>query len=606
MGFSEVIAETVRRAITQDSWYVDEGTYVLEIQARGLAAFELGLPKVFIVFPLGPEAYTVNRQMRASITPVLGGLVAEERGLLWRDCMVRGTFGISPRGTIDTSIFPDAPPGGSPLLSAKGLSGPGWTRRFVKNYIEKYGELKQNPDTAADVTMIWHDMKTDEHWVIVPESFEIDRNIQRRHHYPYSFRFKAIADASAIPLPKAKANVFSKIKDVLHAVNKAGQLAVAAVQQGSEIVGEVSYYVAAIDSIMDKVGDVTDAANDFVNSVDHLTMQIARTFVTGTIDEMQSALDLMETIEELPMSVRANFQMACDGLDGIAAQRAAFGTTYDQRTKAIASSESGAKRTASTTLDDAAEGDVPNTTALFDTTVVRKSDQDLIDAGVFDEGRTFEKYTGFVPYTVKATDSLPSIAATQMGDGALWYDIAIVNDLKYPYISVTGAPETVAPGATISIPVIGGGSTAAVVGAEQGTEPGLDLLGTDLALEEIPSSQPGRPAVTLAIDKRTYKDIQLISGVPNLEQAIQLRLWTQQGSMPLIPDYGLSRVIGVNATGAELQLLLLSLKSALLQDSRIQQVTAIRAEVDQDVVTFDIDVVPIGESTAQSVSASVT
>ena len=151
MGLLETVAEAARRIATGDTWYTENLGYVIEIKSSGLAILELGLPSVFIVLPLAPENYTVNRVMRQSVTPTLGGLIAEERGLLWREIEVRGSFGLKAKPTIDTSVLP-APPGGwagFAIATIAGLSGPMWTQRLVKNYFEKYAQLKADPTYAS-------------------------------------------------------------------------------------------------------------------------------------------------------------------------------------------------------------------------------------------------------------------------------------------------------------------------------------------------------------------------------------------------------------------------------------------------------------------------
>lgn len=608
MGFLDTVAETARRIATGDDWYVKNLGYVIEIQAFGLAAIELGLPLVFIVLPLAPENYRVTRPMRQSVTPTLGGLVAEERGLLWREIEVSGTFGLKAKAGIDVSIRPDAPPGGAFLLAAAGLSGPGWTRRLIYNYFEKYAELKANPEFAADVTMIWHDFKTDEHWVVVPESIEIARTPQRRFQYPYTMRFKAISEAAnLIYVPNVAAALAGLGTDIKAAVSKVNQglaLMNSAIQEGSAVLGEVRYFAAGIDSVLDKMTNITQSATDFVNGLTE-TINIGRIFVNSTSALLQAQLDLMEAADSLPDSVRQNYQTSADGLDAIGAQLAAYGTTYQDEATAVSRSESGAARTARTARDDAEDAGPPQTAAEMDSVAVRSTDNDLLSAGATESGRTFSKYTGFRTYAITAVDSLQSIAARFMQDGAKWYDIAIVNDLKPPYISRTGAPSTVKPGDVISIPIIGGTGHNAVVSGK-GDDPGVDLLGTDIGNLETAGSIPGRPMVDIAIDKRTFKDVQTISGIDNYAQALQLRMWTEQRTMPLIPEYGLPRAIGVNVagTGRE-QLFELSLRRTVSSDPRTRQIAGVRLTVENDQLDVDMDVIPIGFDNAQSVSTSV-
>jgi hypothetical protein len=607
MGFLDTVGETARRAATGDDWYVANRGYVIEIRAFGLAALELGLPSVFILLPVAPENYRVNRVMRQSVTPTLGGLVAEERGLLWREIEVSGTFGLRAKPTIDTAIKPEpaGSVGGVALAAIAGLSGPGWTKRLVDAYFEKYAAMKANPQYASDVTMIWHDLKFDTHWVVVPENIEIARTPQRRFQYPFTMRFKAVADSFfPISIPVSALSALGSIRNAVSKVNSALALVNSAVQEGSAILGEVRYFAAGIDSVLDKVTVIASSAEDFVNGVDD-TLSIGKTFIQSTQALMDEVLGLLETTEELPDSVRQNYQMAADGMDAMAAQQAAFGTTYQATTDAIAASERGAAATSRDDRDAAARTGPASSAAEFDNATVRSTDNDLVESGNTESGRAFGRYTSFRTYDIQATDTLQSIAAKLLGDGAKWYDIAIVNGLRSPYISDTGAPGTVGVGDLISIPVIGGTSAQNAIVSGQNDEPGTDLLGTDIASTEPVESAPGRPLVDLAIDQSTFKDIKIVSSVANLTQALQLRMWTEQGRLPLSPSYGLPRVIGVNVDQGQAELYALSLKSTLSADSRVRSVSGVRLEKDGDLLDVDANVIPIGYDNAVAVSTAV-
>lgn len=609
MGFTETIAETARRKATGDDWYVQNLPYVLEIQASGVAIAELGLPFIYIQLPLAPENYRVSRIMRQSVTPTIGGLIAEERGWLWNEIEVRGTFGLQAKASLDISLKPEPPPlGGVALLAGAGLSGPGWTRRLVRNYFEKYAEMKANPLYASQILMIWHDFKTDDHWIVVPETIEIARTPQRRFQYPFDMRFKAIDKAenfaSFIGLPLSNLSGFGKIASLISSVNSGLALANSAVQEGSEVLGEARYYAAGIDSVLSKVTDITRSADDFVNGATE-TISIGRLFINSAAAQLQEQLALIEDIEGLPDAVRQNYQMALDGLDAIASQRAAFGTTYDSATNTINTSEKGAARTSAADRDAAEAAGPPLSAAALDYATVRSTDNALIDAGAVAKGRTFGDYTSFKSYSITSVDTLQGIAARFLKDGGRWYDIAIINGLQAPYISDTGAPGTVGVGDVISIPVVGGNAQNAIVSGE-GDDPGSDLLGTDLGLVQDPNSIPGRPLVDLAIDKRTYRDCLSIEGVPNLVQALQLRSWTEQGSMPLAPGYGLPRAIGVNMQGpARTKLYELAVRRSILDDTRVSSIGAVRLTIENDVIDADMDIIPIGFDTAQAVSTAL-
>jgi hypothetical protein len=603
MGFLEEIAEAARRLLTKDDWYYKANEpYILELRTvPGLSG--LKLPFAFIVFPLGPENYKVTRVYRQSVTPTLGGLVAEERGLLWRVINISGTFGLSPKFGIDTSEGPDPT---VTLLGVGILSGPAWTRRLMRNFFDKYAELKADPLVADQTQLIWHDTRTEDSWVVVPEQVEIDRTVQRRGQYPYSIQLKAIAQATLIlPIPPLAAALsgLGAVRQVVAAVAKGLSLVNSAVQELSAILGEIRFFIAQIDSIFDKLDVIATSAQAFVDGSAR-TIAVGRAFLKSVNLTIDDTLVTMEAEPNLPNSARQMLQMASDGVDAMTAQGAAFGDTYQDAADAIADSEAGVRGEDPDTLAAAAEAGPATSATLQDEAVVRSSDADLAATGALDTGRTFQPYTGFRDYVVEATDTLIGIAAKQLGDGALWYDLALVNGLKPPYISKAGIPGTVKVGDMISIPTLTGDGQNSIA-AGSGSEPGVGVLGTDIALADTAYSTPGRPSVDLALDQRTLRDLKTISNFPNFAQAIQLRVWTEQGHMPLSPGYGLRRAIGVKQTGAFLALLRISFESTVRQDSRVQSIGTIRFEVVDDLIEVDMDVVPRGAGSARSLSTAL-
>jgi hypothetical protein len=605
MGFREEIAETARRLATKDDWYYKgKEPYILEMRSvPGISGLPGPAGQQFLIFPLGPENYKVSRVFRQSVTPTLGGLVAEERGMLWRQISISGTFGFAPKSSVDTSLGPD------PTLVVLGvgvLSGPAWTRRLMRNFFDKYGELKADPQTANQTELIWHDTRTGDSWVVVPENVDIDRTVARRGQYPYSLQLKAIGKAQLqFPIPPLSAglNALGKIGKAIAAVSKALALVNSAIQEASAILGEVRFFIAQIDSIIDKLTVIATSAQAFVDGVTR-TISVGAAFISSTTALLQATLNTMETIADLPDTVRQTYQMALDGLDQMAAQISAFGETYQDAADPIATSEAGVARESTETLAAAAAAGPQRSAALQAQARTRATDEDLNASGALATGRTFASYSGFSSYTITSTDTLTSIAAVFLGDGALWYDIALVNGLQPPYISQSGAPGTVKVGDTISIPQVAANGTNAIVSG-QGSEPGENLLGTDVALRDSAYSAPGRPSVDIAIDRGTFSDVRTVSGFANLAQALQLRIWTERGSMPLSPGYGIPRVIGVKQTGAFLALLRIAYEQTVRQDSRVQNIGAVRFEVVDDLIEVDLDVISRGSTSSRTLSTAL-
>ena len=591
MGFIDQVTEIARQRATGDDWFYTEKQYALELVVFGIG-------QVFVL-PLGPEQYTVNRTMRQGATPTLGGVVAEERGLLWVDITVGGTFGLEAKDGYDTTVSPEPI-----VVPGTKLSGPMWTKRMLNNIFEQYAEYKADVGGwATDVYMVWHDFKMDDHWIVIPEQVGINRTSGRKMQYPYNLRLKGIAKGDEIKIPDPESSLWDKITDTIAAVNAGLALVSSAIQEGSALLGEVRYFVATIDAIVDSLTTIVNSAQDFVDGLTD-TISIGTMFINSTAELLEAALSLMEAATELPANVRHNYEMAMDGLHKIAATAAAFGTSYRSVAEEIADSEQGAAAPSrANSIAAAAEMGAPQSANEMATANARSTDQSLIDAGSLSRNREFSAYTSMSDYRVRAGDTIQSIAASQLGDGALWYDLAIINGLSYPYISSSGGPGVVSPGTIIAIPRTSGSSVIARVA--EGEDPLDDILGTDFKLRETRGSAVGRPSVTIGIDRRTMKDVATIAGLDNLAQAVQLRTWTQVGTMPLAPNYGIMRAIGYGTTSSFISALKVGVRRTIQADRRVSRISRLAMTVDGDYVDFDLDVIPIGLSEALTISTSV-
>jgi len=594
------VIESERRALTGDDWFTDEKPYAIEI--RGPAAKIQGGSAVFVL-PLGPESYTLAATMRQTVAPTLGGIVAEERGILWRQITINGTFGLAPKPGHDTFTLP-APEG---PMKGEILSGPGWYLRLERNVLGYYGTLKADGEVAEEVTMIWHDMRRDDHWIVVPEDLNTQRTVQRRFQYPYSLRLKAIADADTL------APDLTTAQDALEFVKQDAQsgrddirLGVALIQgaidYGSQVLAEVRVYATDVDRMIDDLTAVVSAGTSFVDGVSE-TVSIPRTFLLSTAELVEASLTLMEEALELPIDVRQNYQRALDGLHKMAANAAVFGSTYQSEIGFVNASEAGIAGTTTLALTDAEAGGPPSTLADMEAGGNQSIDLALLNAGIDFGSHAAGSYTGLISETVTDGDTLESIAAELLGDASLWIDLALVNSLSPPYITSTGAPGTLAPGGTIMVPV--NDTLAASIANAIGENP-VDVFGTNIELKELPSSAVGRPRVGWAIDHSTKKDVKTISGVPNFAQALQMRMWTEKGSIPIAPSFGLRRLVGFGIASADVTYLALAARETLLADSRTLEVQAVRLVVEGDIVDLDADILPVSETEARTMRTALT
>lgn len=616
MSAIDELLEATRAKRLGDGRYVESYPYALEMK---LPASEQAGPSnnAVFVFPMGPDRLTVKRVFGQTVTPTLGGVVAEERGLVWRDISISGHFGLRPKKGYDTtSKGQSTAQGFSPIKPSDALSGPLWVRRMLVNIFDRYAALKADPETAADTVLIWHNFKEEESLVVVPLEVDVDRSTATRQLYPFTIQLKAIGPADKLVLPSETlgplAAFMSAVNSVIRAVSRALGLVQGAFQEASAFLGEVRYFLSTVDSLFDSVGRIVASAQDFVDGV---TDTIATG--AGIIDSAAAALDEILAILEsdepnsagisaaatVPPEVRQTFAEMQDGLFGIRSQLAAFASSYESEAAAHAEESRGTHGVSDEDLDAAA--DAPATTASeLETRTTGAGDRARKDADALPRERVFRKYRGFFPYVVMGGDTIQGIAARFLGDGTLWYDLVIINGLKPPYVSWAGGPNVARPGDTILVPRLGGAARTNSAGrSSAATEEAL--FGRDFRLVETRNSRPGRPAVDLVVDGRTRKDLATIGGVDNLVQATQLRIWTTRGTMPHYPGYGVPPVVGFGNTAANLTALKIGLRATIAQDSRIDSVLAIRAEATGDTLEVDADVLPVGSTTRTTLSTVV-
>lgn len=185
-------------------------------------------------------------------------------------------------------------------------------------------------------------------------------------------------------------------------------------------------------------------------------------------------------------------------------------------------------------------------------------------------------------------DTLQKIALRELGDAAKWVSIALLNDLRPPYLvnARTDAPPYVAAaGDSIMVPAPAQQSAVE-------TDPDK-VFYRDLSLEN-------------GLLAATGGSLNLVSGVPNLSQSLQIRINTQAHELMFHPDYGcwVSTLRGhVNDAVAE-GLAEMYVESALIEDDRVASVLSCTATASGDQIIVAAKVQPIS-GRAIDVSATI-
>lgn len=190
---------------------------------------------------------------------------------------------------------------------------------------------------------------------------------------------------------------------------------------------------------------------------------------------------------------------------------------------------------------------------------------------------------GWRSETIFYEDTLQALSLRHLGHAKYWLDIVALNDLIPPYLAAKASRGVLAYGSAILLPVYQPDSIARV------DDPFL----TDTYLD-----YDGQ----LVIDDNG--DLATVSGTANLKQALDIRVVVEKKTLLFHPEYGcyVPALVGRINRPSLGQLAAFYVRSALLEDPRVKQVTQLSAIVSGDQIIIHVTVQPhYGEAIAYDV-----
>lgn len=529
------------------------------------------------VFPINPQNYVLTEPFTSVLTPTEdGSVVAEENGLIIREIQLTGTHGFATK-TAPTFLGVSGREVGGTTLSGN------LHFQALRRLFRKYSELKKDPSRGPKIRMVFHSLKDDDHFVVVPRSFETPRDARTtRVHYTYRITLAVIDNSERrLRAPRDPFGLASVGRVISEAFNDARSF-FAELTAG---LSTLKRKIGNIQAVLINVGGFLNAVGNFVRGAGEV-IKFGLQQANNIIDTLDRAGDqLADSIVDATLGtfgegVRQIRQLT-NSLQRITTFGDKFTNAVDERLERIRRDFAGEQ---GLTRDDLENG----TAGASDGSATR------VARGSTPANDEFPTPTGIRLYEIKRTDTIDSIAARFDVPPPI---IIILNDLRFPYITDGGGPRVKQPGDELLIPVfetVRDDSDGGLLPSAEYLTPDEALYGRDLALDRTVLEDEDRFDVKVDTARGGF-DAETITGLDNVVQGVRIIIETERGSTVYIPDLGIRRTVGISGTIRHVVLAALNLRTAVLQDPRIDEIQDSNVVLDGDVLQQEITPIVRGQ-----------
>jgi len=657
----EYIKEEVRQKKTGDTNFLKRFLYFFELivpaeKAKNQESLNFLFPLI-----LPPESITLEEPFSVEETETqMGGLFIEENGIIKRNLTIKGHTGFKPRLLRSSNTNPlksaaraslGAIVSGSEIgkPDLKSLETVSYSRKLPINVLaaisghrhfqylqdsvfRTYADLKKDPASAMGTSLRFHNPKDDEHWEVVPKRFILERDSSKnRFLYYYTIELTVVGPSKEVDFDYIEdKTLLEQFTDILRIVKKGLDLTTGAVQDLIRLQGEIRSSISNIAVIIDSVTAINSAIDDFIKGNKRL-INSTHSAVLSTMDLVDSSLNIYNklsrsgSVKQVPEPVIQNIRSLNKGLELVAANPSIFSNDVTTKIEDIKKRQNRYNLSIDR-INAALNSDSPATFAELKGlgTGLTKGDALAIN-GELEIGNEVYQYTSIERVQITSGDTLVSLAAKHMGNARLWQYIAIVNGLNYPFSNDIASYDlskksdvhpfnnALGIGDFILIPsnntslqsYIG----TSIIGTALTESLENHLFGINFALDPIYNKLNNpiiytndRVRYDIPVDKeKNNMDVRLVKGIPNLIQAIILRIVIEKGTALLYKKFGLNRIVGLGFTLSDLENAKYRIREAILSDTRIDGVENLDLSQENDSLVCDLtisakgfnDVVPL-------------
>lgn len=559
-------------------------------------------------FRVPPKVNEISEPFATTIVPTQNnGIYVESHGSIIRQIRIQGTTGLRPNKKGPSTI---------PLLGistaafeALALDADSFTKRskipddevtgfddliFLRNMFRLYSAFKRQDERAGRVVMVWRNAKDVDYWVVEPVEFKLVHSSSSPMTYEYQIQLRTLAraDFSLGQIQDPLDDVLSRrrflarlqgysnditrvLTSVASAVDRLDGLGVSAV---TAIIGPavaLARGVLAIKESVTKFGSrtVRRATELFENLADALSkiFEFTQTtaLVAGETPTVRQRFPLQDPLVRnlRRLQVTAARIMTESTLQDTVAARHTDAHSRASRSYSTGGSSRLTRRPPDTGGSPTFLGNSPPTSAVRET-------------------------------TVRVGETIRDIAQRSTGNRGRWHEIALLNDLRSPYIANQRGTNVLGPGDVILVPVDDstGVQTSTISRGDESLQdtgnkdefrfgPIQQAYGRDLRLRSVTVSSD-IDLTDLVIGQSG--DLSTVAGVPNVEQAMRLKFATERGELTVHPRYGSQFPIGSKASSVAFTAFQIDVANTLRSDTRVRNIEKLALAVVGDVIVANV------------------
>ncbi len=559
-------------------------------------------------FRVPPKVNEITEPFATTIVATQnGGKYVESHGSIIRNIRIQGTTGLRPNKKgpttipllgISTAAFEALIPDIGDFAKRSKIPNDEITGFddiiFLRNLFRLYSAFKQNDERAGRVIMVWRNAKDVDYWVVEPIDFKLIHNASSPMTYEYQIQLRTLARADFSlgviedPLEdilsrrrflarlQGYANNISRVLTSIAAgIDRLDGLGVSAITTLLGPAVALARGVLAIKESVTKFGSRT--VRRAIELFDNLADALAKIFeFTQTIPlvagETPTISQRFPLQDPLVRNLR-RLQVTCARISTEKSLQDTVAARHTQqysrvvRTYATGGSSTLTRRPPDTGGSPTFLGNRPPASAVRET-------------------------------TVRVGETIRDIAQRCTGNRGRWHELALLNDLRAPYISNVRGINVLGPGDVILCPVddVSGVEAASINLGDKSLQdtgnkdefrfgPIQQAYGRDLRLKSV--------TVATDIDLTDLSvgqsgDLSTIAGVPNVDQAMKLKFATERGELTVHPRYGAQFPIGSKASSVAFTAFQIDVANTLRSDTRVQRIDELLLSVIGDVIVANV------------------